>query len=217
MSDTEAFSKFEEEFGAMSGALARKIASIPLTDGKDAVAQALTDADSDVADMANSISAIETELRHYPYNAKARAQATLKDLTAKFDGQKQELAKLKPGAAKPKFRNEQEAREWRDQRSRLLAGKEIIDDTSASLDSTARVIEETAGVGAATSQQLVHQREQFISARETIRETDDVLDRSRKLLLRMRRRVVTNKLITAFIILVELALCALIIYLKYYK
>jgi hypothetical protein len=43
-----------------------------------------------------------------------------------------------------------------------------------------------------------------------------MLDKSRAVLRRMNTRVVTNKLVTGLIILLEIAIAALIIYIKFY-
>jgi len=217
MSD-DTFAKFEEEFGAISNALARKINSIPLQDDKESQLNLIQEAEQEVADGTTCINNIEMEIRHYPYHLKAKAQAKLRELTKKFDDQKTELSQLKPGATSKKtFSSQQEREAYRDQRNRLLGAKKAVDNTSISLDNTIRSIEETQTTGALTSAQLIQQRETLIHSRETIRETDDVLQRSRKLLIRMRRRIVTNKLIVGVIILVELGIIALIVYLKWYR
>jgi len=85
-----------------------------------------------------------------------------------------------------------------------------------SLAMTQRTIEDAAMIGSNTSVKLEHQTEQMENVIGTLHETNSVLDKSAKLLRRMRTRLVTNKLMTFIIILVELAIVALIIYIKFY-
>ncbi len=61
----------------------------------------------------------------------------------------------------------------------------------------------------------MEQREQMLKAREDLRETDDVLARTKKTLGRMKRKLMTNKLIQFVIIVIELLILGLVIYFKY--
>jgi len=212
MSDNDTFKAFEEEFGSITSSLARKLSSIPLQQDKDRETL-ISEAEADIADANNCLNNIEMEIRHYQYAQKTKANNTLRELRSKFDQQKQEFESLKKGRKTPK----NDDPKHRDQRNRLLGVKKHVDDTTLSLDNTTRTLQETAVTGAATSVQLQEQREVFIRSRQNLRDTDDVLARSRKLLIRMRRRLVTNKLISFIIIMVELGIIALIVWLKYYK
>lgn len=53
--------------------------------------------------------------------------------------------------------------------------------------------------------------------RDTLHATDDILEKSKNLLRRMRGRLVTNKLVTLVIILLELGIAGLIVFIKYYS
>jgi len=217
MSDNDSFAKFEDEFAAISTALARKLNSIPQQEDREAKAQLIAEAESDLADAENRITTIETGLRHYEYQMKTKCQQKVRECSRKLGEQKDQLQVVKSGAASRSFRNAQEEREWKSQRGRLLDGREIVNDTGQSLENTQRTLEETHAVGAAAGAQLVGQRGQLEKSLETLHETDAVLARARKLLIRMRRRVIANKLLTGIIILIELGVVGLIIWLKYFN
>ena len=109
-----------------------------------------------------------------------------------------------------------ERAEFLEQRTRLLQGREIQQSTSDSLRRTQRTIHDTITVGEDTSILLEQQTEKMVGMRDNLHETDNMLDKSRAVLRRMNNRVVTNKLVTTLIILIEIAIVMLIIYVKYY-
>jgi len=211
MSD-DTFRTFEEEFSSLSSSLQRKLDSIAEQDDQASRSNLITEAEADIDDCNNRISNIEIEIRQYPMNLKRKVEARLKELKARFNEQVSELGRLKD--SRPKSQNSSRNK---DQRNRLLGVQEEMNQTDDSLDNTTRVIEETAHSGALTANQLYDQREALIRANENLKATDGILTNSRKLLIRMRRRIVTNKLISCLIILVEMAVIALIVYLKYYN
>jgi hypothetical protein len=106
---------------------------------------------------------------------------------------------------------------WKQQREALLGTRNILDDTSSSLDRTTFALAETEQIGGDTHQQLLQQREQFARQKEMLEDTNDFLSRSKRVMNRMKRRIITNKLIQYIIIALELALLLLIAYVKYWK
>jgi hypothetical protein len=163
------------------------------------------------------------EQRHLGYEEKQRAQRSVKTLQADWEAQKAMLGDYKRrylgdggGGGTAGGMNAVERAEWTDQRQRLLQAREVQSGNSQSLAMTQRTIEDAAMVGAHTSVQLEHQTEQMEGVIDTLHETNSLLDKSAVLLRRMRTRLVTNKLLTCVIITIELAICALIIYIKFY-
>lgn len=103
------------------------------------------------------------------------------------------------------------------QRERLLGNRNLLEDTSDSLDRTQYALSETTQIGSDTHNTLLQQREQFLRQQEMLYDTNSFLDRSKKVMNRMKRRIVTNKLIQYAIILLQCVLLAVIIYIKYYS
>jgi len=216
----DAFTHFEEEFQSITSSLARKVTSVGHFAG-DAQQQKslIEEAEADIYDANKALQKIEQEVRHYPYHLKSKAQTRLRQLQTDFEAQVAKLNNVKQtneGNGPPGM-SRADAQKWKDDRKRLLGAHAIVGDSGETLGRTNQAIEETLEIGAQTSHTLVAQREQLIHSRDTVRETDDFLGRAAGTLRRMRRRVMTNKLIQAMIILVELGIVALIIYLRYYK
>lgn len=149
-------------------------------------------------------------LCRHPLNSKIKAvQKELEDCRKQIKDFKQQQAVDNMNAA-------QQA-EFREQRQKLLESRDIADSNANSLQRTNRMIQDATVISIDTSEKLESQTERMESMKNTLKETDDVLDKSRHLLRRMRRRLVTNKMITAIIILLEVGILALIIYIKYYS
>jgi len=99
-----------------------------------------------------------------------------------------------------------------DQRERLLAGNEKLNDSSTKLKRAQQTAVETEDIGAGILNNLYGQRDTLNRTRDNLKAADDNLSRSRRLINVMGRRVSTNKLILAFIILVLLGAIGLVLY-----
>ena len=188
----------------------------------------LQEAQSDASDAAGALEAIESEMRHFPYSLRTRAQKSVQAHTAELEKAQATLRRYETSLSRgqvagvshldlvARLGNEDHAR-YMDQRQQLLSGSQIVSESDASLTRTQQVLMETQEIGAATSAQLVAQREQFQGQLANVHATDDFLSRSKRTLQRMHKRLVTNKLIQGAIILVQCGAVGLIVYLKYYK
>jgi molecular chaperone GrpE (heat shock protein) len=107
-------------------------------------------------------------------------------------------------------------REIKDERQRLLEAKQINDESNESLSNTRRVLDETTQRGADVSSVLSEQKQQILRSKQNMDDVNSTMGRARKLLQRMARRTVANKLITAMIIVVELAAIGVIMWRKGY-
>lgn len=110
-----------------------------------------------------------------------------------------------------------QSEQYKSQRERLLGNKNLVDTAGDSLQRTTYTLHETTEIGSQTHNQLIQQREQLIKQRDTLDDTNQYLNRSKKVIQRMKRRLVTNKLITYFIILLEIGLLLMIAYIKYWS
>lgn len=101
-----------------------------------------------------------------------------------------------------------------DQRGRLLAGTERLNAASRRLEDSHRLALETEEVGQNILTDLRTQGEQLHHVRDTLHEADSYIDKASRTLKGMARRMATNKMITAAIIVVLVALILLVLYLK---
>ncbi|XP_017267425.1 vesicle transport through interaction with t-SNAREs homolog 1B [Kryptolebias marmoratus] len=103
------------------------------------------------------------------------------------------------------------------QRALLLQGTECLNNASQSIERSHRIAAETEQIGTEIIEELGEQREQLDRTRDRLVNTGENLGRSRKILRAMSRRLMTNKLLLAIIILMELAILGAVVYLKFFK
>uniref|UniRef100_A0A3P8SDN5 Vesicle transport through interaction with t-SNAREs 1B n=1 Tax=Amphiprion percula TaxID=161767 RepID=A0A3P8SDN5_AMPPE len=103
------------------------------------------------------------------------------------------------------------------QRALLLQGTDALNNASQSIERSQRIAAETEQIGTDIIEELGEQREQLDRTRNRLVNTGENLSRSRKILRAMSRRLVTNKLLLAVIILMELAILGAVVYLKFFR
>ncbi|XP_078419359.1 vesicle transport through interaction with t-SNAREs homolog 1B [Cetorhinus maximus] len=103
------------------------------------------------------------------------------------------------------------------QRALLLQGTDGLNRATQSIDRSHRIAAETDQIGSDIIEELGGQREQLERSKDRLINTGENLSRSRKVLRAMSRRVVTNKLLLSIIILLEVAILAAVVYLKFFR
>uniref|UniRef100_A0A671QY52 Vesicle transport through interaction with t-SNAREs homolog 1B-like n=1 Tax=Sinocyclocheilus anshuiensis TaxID=1608454 RepID=A0A671QY52_9TELE len=102
------------------------------------------------------------------------------------------------------------------QRALLIQGTESLNNASKSIERSQRIAAETDQIGTDIIEELGEQREQLDRTRDRIINCTSKI-RSRKILRAMSRRLVTNKLLLSVIIIMELAILAGVVYLKFFR
>lgn len=103
------------------------------------------------------------------------------------------------------------------QRSRLFQGTASLNRGSDSIARSHQVAAETDHVADEIVTDLETQRESLLRTQNRLHDTDTNLVQSRKIVNTMMRRVLTNKMILAGIILLELAILGIVVWLKFFK
>uniref|UniRef100_A0A8C1TAD9 Vesicle transport through interaction with t-SNAREs 1B n=1 Tax=Cyprinus carpio TaxID=7962 RepID=A0A8C1TAD9_CYPCA len=103
------------------------------------------------------------------------------------------------------------------QRALLIQGTESLNNASKSIERSQRIAVETDQIGTDIIEELGEQRDQLDRTRDRLIHTGENLSRSRKILRAMSRRLVTNKLLLSVIIIMELAILAGVVYLKFFR
>ncbi|RVE57561.1 hypothetical protein OJAV_G00217480 [Oryzias javanicus] len=111
----------------------------------------------------------------------------------------------------------QQSTHLQSQRALLLQGTESLNNATQSIERSQRIAVETEQIGTDIIEELGGQREQLDRARDRLVNTGENLSRSRKVLRAMSRRLMTNKLLLAVIILMELAILGAVVYLKFFR
>ncbi|XP_077586778.1 vesicle transport through interaction with t-SNAREs homolog 1B [Stigmatopora nigra] len=112
--------------------------------------------------------------------------------------------------------NQQSTRE-QSQRALLLQGSQSLNNATESIQRSQRLAAEAENVGSDIIQELGEQREQLDRSRDRLVNAGENLSRTRKILRSMSRRLATNKLLLAVIILMETAILGAVVYLKFFR
>jgi vesicle transport through interaction with t-SNAREs protein 1 len=104
-----------------------------------------------------------------------------------------------------------------DERTRLLAGTQRLEQHSQSIARSKRIAAECEDVGQDIMQNLGRQREGIERSINMVRETNAEVTRAGKGITIMQRRAMTNKLILALIIISLVAAILLIVWFKYLR
>lgn len=103
------------------------------------------------------------------------------------------------------------------QRERMLASTERLNKTGARIQQGQQQLLETEELGVGILNDLHRQRQTITHARDTLHGADDNIATARRVLAVMSRRLMTNKLIMAGVILLLLGAIGLILYYKIIK
>jgi len=120
-----------------------------------------------------------------------------------------DVSRVVPASAK-KIEETFEAKKI-DQRSRLLDGYDRIEATSNTLNETNAIAKETEQIGEGTLSELARHRHIIESGASEIDQIDNHVDRIRGVLGSMARRLITDKFILAFIIVLLVSAIAFVI------
>lgn len=108
--------------------------------------------------------------------------------------------------------------EWAEENQNIVrAGTQALIRTAESLARSERVALETTEAGTSIVSELRSQSESLERAKTNINQMNDQITQSRKIINTLHKRVFTNKFIVILIIILEIAVLASIVYLKYFK
>ncbi|TMW65876.1 hypothetical protein Poli38472_003641 [Pythium oligandrum] len=97
------------------------------------------------------------------------------------------------------------------QYDRIMANTNRLNKSTKSLEGSQRLIAETEQIGISVLDNLSSQRESLLSAHEKVRETREATSEARRILQRMARRIITNKIVLYSVIaLLVISICVVI-------
>jgi len=105
----------------------------------------------------------------------------------------------------------------RNQRNKVLQINQHTVDAEESLIRSKQVLAETEAMGADTAQLLVRQTDQLENTNAQLHEARDLNERARRTLVGMARRVMTDRIIQAVIVILELGIIGFLVYWKFIK
>jgi len=217
------FDNYDEDFQELKNSLENRIKSIPNLDG--------TRRQSEVQQSESDLQELEQLLKSM--NLSARNVGLNQGMITKIRDYESEVGKLKTSLRKATMQiraqsdreslfmggglREEHLASSMDQRERLLSATEKLERSNTELDQSISTAEETVGIGIEVMQNLDTQKGVMLGIREKLGSVNENLGRATKIMKTMARRVVTNRLIMAIIILVLLLAICLIIYVKFFS
>lgn len=103
------------------------------------------------------------------------------------------------------------------QRSRLLGVRSSVDGTSDRLNNALRLAEESEMIGRETMFALSEQGDQLRRTHDKVMDVDENMDRARRVLVGISRRVVTNKILLLLVILLLIVAILAVVYIKWIR
>lgn len=214
---SDIFASCETDYNNISAAVSRRINSqIPNFSGEQKK-EAIRAAQRELDEADEILEQMDMELKGLPSAVRAK-------LSPRYNNFKTDLAKLKKDLARVSSTNRDRDELFAggtsdydsasmDQRQRLLAANARMEKSTQTLEQARSLAEQTVDVGANTLSTLQGQREQILRTRDLVSVADENVDKSSRVISGMQRRMATNKIITAVIVLVLLGIIGLIIYL----
>lgn len=102
-------------------------------------------------------------------------------------------------------------------RQQVMRGAAVLDKTSESIQRSTQVANETEEVGGEIMTNLHGQRETLERARTMLSETDAELSRSRRILKRLSRGTIYNKVVLVIIIIIQIIIIGALVYWKWFS
>jgi len=216
-----AFDQYESEFTRKVSILRDKISQANNLSGEKKKA-VISEAERQIEDAGQTLQYMEKCLKSVSREGARRMEIRLKDYTSDFARLKKDLqhAALVTSSYDRDFQNSTNQSGWNngmDVRSQILVGTQTLDESSERLVNTHRIAVETETIGENVLGEMNTQKQTLERARDNLSTIDDNVTKGRRILSSMSRRIATNKLILAFIILILLAANGLVIYFKWVR
>jgi len=211
---------YEEEFQQINGTITRNIKMLPNFAGERKKV-AIRETEKEIEEAEQLLRHLEIEASNHP--ERVRLQPKVKGYQTDIQKAKKDLQRVSNVSSNSirdelmSGANQDYQVQFLDQRSGLLAGTEKLNNTTDRVQNAHRIALQTEQIGTEVLGNLHGQRNQIIKGIERLDSVDDNMKQSNTILTGMARRVVTNKIILLFIILVLLGIIGMIVYLKWIR
>ncbi|XP_042051927.1 vesicle transport v-SNARE 12-like [Salvia splendens] len=218
---SQVYEGYERQYCELSANLSRKCNSATaLLDGEKKK-QEISELQAGLEDADVLIRKMDLEARSLQPSAKATLLAKLREYKSDLNKLKREVKKLtmpnsnQPGKdelLEPGMAGMHEASA--NQRGRLALSTERLDQSTDRLRETRRTALETEDIGVSILEDLQLQRETLLHSHNKLYEVDSAIDRSKKVLTSMSRRLSRNKWIVGSIIFALILAIIIVLYFK---
>ena len=99
----------------------------------------------------------------------------------------------------------------------LIESRSAIERANQSVVKSQAIAIETEQIGAEVISELGEQRETLLRAKNRLVHTNEELNKAKRIIRTMKRKVLTNKIVLILIILLEITILGLVVFIKYIK
>ncbi|KAL2904038.1 Vesicle transport v-SNARE 12 [Bienertia sinuspersici] len=218
---SEVFDGYERQYCELSVNLTNKCSSASTLSDQEQKQQKLTDIKTGLDEADVLIRKMDLEARSLQPNMKAMLLAKLREYKSDLNNLKREVKRISSPNHDQSARDElleagmaDSYKTSTDQRERLAFSTERLNQSSERIRESRRTIMETEELGVSILQDLNQQRETLLHSHTKLHEVDNAIDKSKKILTAMSRRISKNKWIFGGVIGVLLLAVIFIIYFK---
>jgi len=215
------FERYEEEFKQIITTTQRNIGLLPNLAGEKKK-MVIKESEKELEEAESLLKQMEIDANNS--TSRLKLQQIIKGYQGDVQRMKRELQKSSSAVSQSMMRNDLLAGgsqdyqvQYMDQRQALLAGTDKLNTTTNRVANAHRVALETENIGTNVLGDLYDQRQKLQRANDKLDNVNDDMKQSRSILSGMARRVATNKLILAIIIVMLMGIIGMIIYMKWIR
>ncbi|KAG0495192.1 hypothetical protein HPP92_006186 [Vanilla planifolia] len=217
---SQVFEGYERQYCEISASLSRKCAAAAALDGEQKK-QKVSEIKSGVEDAEGLIRKMDLEARSLQPSVKVTLLSKLREYKSDLNNLKSEVKRITSANARSSAREEllesgmaDALAASTDQKGRLLASTERLNQSSERIKESRRTMLETEDLGVSILQDLHQQRQSLLHAHNTLHGADDNIGKSKKVLTSMSRRMDRNKWIIGGLIFALVLAILLVLYFK---
>ncbi|XP_057728543.1 vesicle transport v-SNARE 12-like isoform X1 [Arachis stenosperma] len=207
------FEGYERQYCELSSNLSRQCSAASSLDGGKQKKQKISEIKAGMDDGDTLIRKMELEARSLQASMKASLLVKLREYKTDLNNLKSELKRITSAANnnKDELLELGQADTLADHRGRLVMSTERLNQSSERIKESRRSMLETEELGAAILQDLHQQRQSLLHAHNTLHGVDDNIDKSKKILTAISRRMSRNKwILGSFMAAIVLAIIVIL-------
>ncbi|XP_010499010.1 PREDICTED: vesicle transport v-SNARE 12 [Camelina sativa] len=217
---SDVFEGYERQYCELSTNLSRKCHSASTVSDAEEKKGKIAEIKSGIDEADVLIRKMDLEARSLQPSAKAVCLSKLREYKSDLNQLKKEFKRVSSTDTKQSSREDlmesgvaDPHAVSADQRGRLAMSVERLDQSSDRIRESRRLMLETEEVGISIVQDLSQQRQTLLHAHSKLHGVDDAIDKSKKVLTAMSRRMTRNKwIVTSVIVALILAIILIISY-----
>ncbi|XP_019170766.1 PREDICTED: vesicle transport v-SNARE 12-like [Ipomoea nil] len=217
---SEVFEGYERQYCELSVNLSKKCSSAALLPIGEPRKQQVTELTVGLDEADVLIRKMDLEARSLQPSLKAVLLAKLREYKSDLNMLKREVKKLTSSSSNQAAHDALLEGEMADahaasnQRGRLAMSTERLNDSSERIKESRRVALETEDLGISILEDLHQQRQTLLHSHNKLHGVDDAIDKSKKVLTSMSRRISRNKMIVGGIIAALVLAIIIVLYFK---